>query len=178
MSDFATYYRTKFSSDIIQFFTTIPDSSKFHFCLIEKIFKIQYYRLNRDYEHLNFLSTTDKEFFGVALFFTVLTDMVCYSCFHQYYDQFRKLTQYPKFIGNCHSECHNHLEPKYIFEAMNYSREGCPPVRLEFAEKFKEAIPVMEEEVKDFFPKHLPEIDGQEFWDRYKREFPDFDRFY
>jgi hypothetical protein len=30
----------------------------------------------------------------------------------------------------------------------------------------------MEEETKDFFSKYLNEIDGQEFWEKCKAEFP------
>lgn len=177
MNNFAIYYRTKFRQDINQFFATIPDKSKFHEDLKNKqTFSIQYERLSRDFDHMNFLTKDDKEYFGVALFFTVLTDMVCFSKFHAFYDKFFRLTRYPKFIGNCPGGCHYHYNPGDIFAAMNYSRTKklgiLSPDRLEFYEKFNEAAEPMKIETLDFFTTNLPEISGIEFWKLCLNEFP------
>jgi hypothetical protein len=115
MTNFATYYKNRFKQDINQFFSKIPDQSRFHEDNQNKqTFSIQYERLTCDFDHLNFLPKPVKEYFGVALFFTVLTDMVCYSHFRQCYENFKQLTRYPKFIVNCPGGCHYHFHPSDI----------------------------------------------------------------
>lgn len=177
MTDFASYYRTKFQNDLFVFFLTIPEESKFHTGNSNReTFTIQYGRLTRDCDHLDFLTKEDKINFGVALYFTVLVDMVCYSHFKDQYEKFRGLTLYPKFIGNCLHACHYHFNPSEIFKAMKYSKKSPlfprSVIRLDFTEKFAEALPIMEEETREFFAKYLNEIDGQEFWDKCKAEVP------
>jgi hypothetical protein len=177
MTDFAIYYRSKFRQDINQFFSTIPEQSKFHEDNQNKqTFTIQYERLTKDYDHLNFLTAEDKINFGLALFITILSDMVCYFYFRQYYDKFRQLTLYPKFIGNCPGGCKYHFHPSDIFSAMNYARTNTLDIlsqeRLDFYKKFNEAVLTMEKEITSFFIEHMTEIDVQAFWDRCYAEFP------
>lgn len=177
MTNFAAYYRTKFRQDISLFFSSIPDQSRFHEDNQSKqTFSIQYERLTRDFNHLNQLTKSDKEYFGVALFFTVLVDMVFYTNYKENYSGFSRLTLYPKFIGNCPGGCRYHYHPSDIFAALNHSRSNpldqLSPERLDFSEKFKEAIPTMENEIKDFFVIHFKDIDGQKFWEKCKVEFP------
>jgi hypothetical protein len=154
------------------FFSTIPDESKFHEDKQNKlIFSIQYERLTPAFNHLNFLGKEGKEYFGVALFFTVLTDMVCFTHFKRYYKKFRTLTRYPKFIGNCPCACHVHYHPIEIFLALNkaYSNKKNP---LDFFDKLSEGIDAMRNETIRFFTEHLPEIEGETFWAKCKKEFP------
>ena len=172
MTDFKTYYNSKFRQDINQFFSTIPDYSRFHEDRGKKqIFSIQYERLNPSKKHLDFLDKDGREYFGVALFFSVLTDMVCYTYYKDNYEKFQSLTRYPKLIGNCLSWCHYHLHPREIFYAMNQERNVTEP-HLLFIEKFFDAIETMKKETIDFFKEHLYEIDGETFWNRCKNEFP------
>ncbi len=176
MNNFETYYKTKFREDLHRFFSTIPDESRFHLKQVHDGYTVQFNRLTRDCEHLDFLTQDNKVNFGIALFYTVLTDMVCYSQFRDQYEKFRGLTLYPKFIGNCLSSCHYHHDPMVIFRAMNFSSKRVINPRssdwLNFREKFNEAIPTMKEETLDFFDKYLTEIDGNEFWKRCRLEFP------
>jgi len=177
-TSFATYYKTKFKKDLNRFFETIPDQSKFHEDPQNKEeFSIQFERLARDFDYLNFLSKDEKINFGVALFFTVLIDMVCYTHFKEHYNKFRKLTRYPKLIGSCPGGCYHHFPPDYIFRAMNHTsaRVGehiLASDRLDFSGKFQEAIVIMEKETKDFFAEYLTEIDEQKFWISAKQNFP------
>ncbi len=172
MTDFKTYYNSKFRQDINQFFSTIPDESKFHEDKEQKqIYSIQHERLTPQKTHLNFLDKETKEYFGVALYFTVLTDMVFYSHFQSYYNRFQELTRYPKLIGNCLSWCHYHLDPKDIFNAMNQGRIATEQ-HLIFYDKFIEATEIMGNETISFFNKYIQEINGQDFWDNCKMEFP------
>ena len=172
MTDFKTYYNSKFRKDINQFFSTIPDDSRFHEDKEKKqILSIQHERLTTSKNHLDFLDKDGREYFGVALFFKVLTDMVCYTYYKDNYEKFQSLTRYPKLIGNCLSWCHYHLHPRDIFYAMNQGRNATEP-HLLFIDKFFDAIETMKKETVDFFKEHLSEIDGETFWNRCKNEFP------
>lgn len=172
MTDFKTYYNSNFREDINMFFSTIPDESKFHEDNQNKqTFSIQYERLTPKFEHLNFLDKEKKELFGVALFLTILTDMVCFTHFKQHYSKFRNLTRYPKFIGNCPGGCQFHHEPNDIFFAMSKGLSPNEP-HLLFRSKFLEAIETMKEETLNFFNQYLPEINGETFWGKCQREFP------
>ncbi len=172
MTEFKTYYNTKFRDDLNRFFSTIPDASKFHEDSKNKmIFSIQYERLTPAFDHLNFLNKEGKEYFAVALFLTVLTDMICFTHFKKYYDKFRKLTRYPKFIGNCPSGCNYHNHPGEIFFSMNKGRSSSEQ-HLVFYDKFLRAINSMKVETINFFKQHLTEVDGETFWEKCQKEFP------
>ena len=174
MNDFETYYKTKFQLDILKFFKTVPEHSK-HTFENKSIFSIQYQTLTKDFNHLDFLTNKEKAYFGTALFFTVLVDQVCYSNFGQFHERFQRLTLYPKFVGNSPSTDRTNFHPSDIFAAFNYSRDEKKRNETEtiiFWEVFSEAAPIMETETKDFFKKHLDEIDGQAFWDKCVSHFP------
>lgn len=172
MTDFKTYYNNKFREDINQFFSTIPDNSKYHEDPQNKqILSIQYQRLTPAFDHLNFLNDSSKELFAIALFFTVLADMVCFSHFNINYTKFQNLTRYPKFIGNCPSLCNYHLHPREIFLAMNKER-SINQNHLLFYEKFDNAVETMKEETIIFFNQYMKEVDGEYFWVCCKNEFP------
>lgn len=172
MTNFQTYYNLKFQEDINLFFSTIPEKSKFHEDILNKqIFSIQHERLTPNKNNLDFLDKENKEYFAVALFFKVLTDMVCYTHYKNDYDKFKNLTRYPKLIGNCLSWCHYHLHPKEIFNAMNQGKNVTEEYLL-FSDKFWEAIEPMQEETINFILQYLPEINETEFWTKCKIEFP------
>jgi hypothetical protein len=177
MNDFYKYYNGQFRNDLQMFFATIPDRSKFHDNSQDKTaFTIQLERLTQNLDHLDFLpDDKDRVKFGVALFFTVLVDEVCFSHFKQNYSAFKQLTLYPKFIGNCPGGCRFHLHPSDIFFAMNkYDKIKNTKTQrhLNFFETFSEAAPVMEKETKDFFSNLMTTINGNEFWERCTKEFP------
>lgn len=173
-NSFQIYYKEKFRGDLIQFFNTIPDQSKYHESSDKSIFSIQYERLTRDFDHFSFIN--DKEDlvnFGISLFVTVLVDEVCFCHYKTFYYEFAALTRYPKFIGNCPGGCHYHLHPTDIFSAMNSSRKkhGGFDI-LNFKNHFIAAIPVMHEEVTTFFKIHMSLIDPNEFWSKCYNELP------
>jgi hypothetical protein len=85
MTNFEIYYNYQFRQDINKFFSTIPDNSRFHEDKHQKqVFSIQHERLTPQKNHLDFLDKGTKELFGVVLFFTILTDMVCYTHYYRY----------------------------------------------------------------------------------------------
>lgn len=175
VNDFVTYYHTSFRVDFSTFLSSIPIDSKNHNTDDPKLITIQYERLTRDFPHLDFLKEDlRKAYFGVTLFFTVLIDEVFYTFYKAEYGEFRKLTFYPKFIGNCPSSCRYHFHPKEIFLAMNYSRNKTylpNPTQINFNKALSEAIPVMQLEIYDFLYKHFPLVNSREFWKRCQHEF-------
>jgi len=173
--DFNTYYNTRFKEDLNKFFSTIPDQSRFHEDISnKKIYSIQYDRLGKNSGHLDFLSDGEKINFGIALFFTVLVDMVCYTHFKNNYYEFKNLTLYPKFIGMCPGGCHYHYPPVAIFKALNNADNSKIKnfKRLNFEDKYNEALPLMEKEIKSFFKDHLKEINEVSFWENCRPELP------
>jgi hypothetical protein len=172
MRNFTNYYNSDFQKDISLFFSEIPDESKFHEDPENKnVFSIQYEKLTPEKNHLNFLITSQKEYFAVSLFFIVLIDMVFYTYYQNNYARFNSLTKYPKFIGNCLSLCKYHLHPKEIFTAINHGKKSNDK-NLIFLEKFNEAIEPMEKETLNFINQYFPEIDSKELWNKCKNEFP------
>lgn len=172
MADFKTYYNSEFRKDINMFFSTVPDESKFHEDTENKqVFSIQHEKLTPNKNHLDFLDAEQKEYFAVALFFTVLIDMVFYTYYKNEYTKFNNLTKYPKLIGNCLSWCRFHLHPREIFNAMNHGKRANEK-HLIFIEKFNQAIEPMKIETLNFINQHLTEIDANEFWRKCKNEFP------
>ena len=172
MANFKTYYNSEFRKDINLFFSTIPDASRFHEDTENKqVFSIQHEKLTPNKNHLDFLDTEQKEYFAVALFFTILIDMVFYTYYRNEYAKFNNLTKYPKLIGNCLSWCRFHLHPREIFNAMNHGKRANEK-NLIFIEKFEQAIEPMKIETLDFINQYLPEIDANEFWRKCKNEFP------
>ena len=172
--DFDKYYNEQFRQDIQTFFSKIPDRSK-HTFEDRDIFTIQYQTLTKDFNYLDFLNLNQKAYFGTALFFTILVDQVCYTHFRQYYDKFQRLTLFPKFVGNGPSWDRTNFPPRDIFGAFNYSRDKDKMINtqnVDFWQVYNEAKSVMEREIKDFFIKHLCEIDGQLFWDKCITELP------
>lgn len=156
----------------MRFFSDIPEESKFHDDPVNKsIYTIQYPRLTPRERRLQFLNKKEKELFGVALYFTVLTDMVCYTYFSGRYQTFQRLTRYPKFIGNCLSTCRYHYHPERIFRALNEGLRKESDRMLRFDEIFSEAKVVIEKEVRDFFYNHMPGVDAELFWNKCVAEF-------
>lgn len=172
MTDFKTYYNSKFRDDLNQFFSSIPDASRFHEDTENKqIFSIQYERLTPLFNHLDFLDKDGKENFAIGLFLSVLTDMVCFAHFKAHYHKFKILTRYPKFIGNCPGGCRYHYHPSDLFFAMNKGRSRTEK-HLVFYDKFLAAIETMKEVTINFFNQHLTEVNSDSFWDKCQKEFP------
>jgi hypothetical protein len=138
-------------------------------------FTIQYANLTKDTRYLEVVPLGRRSNFAVALFFMVLIDEVCYTYYRKDYPKFRRITMYPKFIGNCPGGCQSHLHPNGIFRAVNYSREDQNALKrpdIDVHDSFDEAVPVMCEEVFDFFTNHMRTISPHLFWYRCKTEFP------
>lgn len=172
---YADYYRQKFRADLLDFISSLP-SRGLHHSANKAEYTIQYSRLTKGTKHIDVIQENHRDNFVVALFFTVLVDMVFYTYYKPDYPKFQKLTMYPKFIGDCLSACRVHFHPSAIFEGVNNSSwmdttiSGRPDINP--SKSFNQAIGVMKNEVYDFFEKHMQQIDPEEFWNRCTFEFP------
>lgn len=105
--------------------------------------------------------------FTTALFYTVLVDQVAYTYFQPSYGRWRSLTMYPKLHGDCPAACRSNLDPREAFRLVprrSGDSYGDAPA-IECAAEMAEARSVMEAEVLEFFLTHMPEVDGQRFWE-------------
>lgn len=191
MTDFTTYYRQQFQSDLLNFVRQIPVDGNKHYDKNE--FNIQYFFLTPFYNYLDIVPIDRQANFIVSLFWTVLVDQVFYSNSFSGYQTFRSKTLYPKFIGNCtapslmSSQCGHHQHPKRILEAANdfndtgnsfdFDREifksnesKTKRSNIDLTVALSEATKTMESEVKDYFTNHQPEINWKEFWEKCNSE--------
>jgi hypothetical protein len=162
---FAEYYRSNFRGDLEKVVRSAPSPN--HFSEGAHETELQPRVISRHNQAVRLLPDDRRALFGVALFFTVLVDQVCYTYFRGYYPRFQVLTRYPKFKGDCPGACGHHLHPRDILSAL-----GKPPERNEWGvvEEYRrtlaDATPVMEREVFDFFREQMPEVDAVAFWTR------------
>lgn len=179
------YYNRQFRYDLTCFFDAIPENSKHHMFFSES-FTIQYSNLARNSSYMRQIPVEKIAFFSYSLFITVLADQVCYSHFKEYYEPFRVLTQYPKFIGDCPGGCRYNLHSSGIFDAVNNersylywrhhrtrNRNYIEVEKIDFDDDgFKMTAELMKKEVFDFFPKYIPALDVEAFWTCCLREMP------
>jgi hypothetical protein len=105
--------------------------------------------------------------FTTALFYTVLVDQVAYTRFRQSYGRWRALTMYPKLRGDCPAACRSNLNPGEAFRLVTRRKEdsyGGTPA-MDCTTELAEARVIMKAEVLEFFPDHMPEGDGDHFWE-------------
>lgn len=112
-----------------------------------------------------------RTLFATALFFSVLVDEVCFTHYPGQYAEFRSLTMYPKFIGDCPGGCRTHIPPANILFAMG-SPYGAATGWTGSSALPDGALEVMQHETVSFFEDHCRPIDGLEFWAHCERELP------
>ena len=104
--------------------------------------------------------------FASALFLTVLVDEVCYTHFREQYPQFRLLTNYPKFRGDCPGACGHHLHPSDVFRAVNVEPDSWSGQ----GDLYEGALEMMHAEVARVFGSGTIPIDVEDFWGRCLKE--------
>ena len=170
---FAKYYREQFRRDLQGFMMSIPSDSRNH-DYDKNVFTIQFDRLTMSKPHILEVREESRAHFAVALFWTVLADQVCYTHFRSAYERFRRLTVYPKFIGDCPGGCRHNLHPSQIFTAMSRGRSDASSQRAteESVQILRESVEVMKAEIVDFCSQHLREVPSLDFWRRCVTELP------
>lgn len=191
MIDFKTYYKHNFQRDLLNFVGQIPIEGNKHSDRQE--FNIQYFFLTPNYKYLDLVPIDRQAHFAVALFWTVLVDQVVYSKFRHSYQEFRRKTMYPKFIGNCtapsimSSECGHHQHPRKILQAINdtidkgnrfdfdreiFKKDERENMRdlIDYFKILEQSNEIMKEEIKGYFENHHPEIEWTDFWLKCEQE--------
>ena len=172
---FSEYYHQEFRTDLERVLQTAPAPNHLGHSYEEDVV-LQPRIINRENKTVRLWSRERRELFGVALFFTVLADQVCYTHFPQNYAKFRSLTRYPKFKGNCPGGCSAHVHPRGILSTIGRSDDWITDeIPAGLVSLLAEALPVMEREVLDFTRNHMPELDGHAFWFKCLQEIPGYD---
>ena len=162
MMEFHRYYNNDFRSDLTSFLSTIPDSSRYHHNLDTRSeVTIQLERLTSNHNHLNFLNKATRLNFAHALYWTILVDMVMYTHFRESYDAFRKLTNYPKLIGNCTHGCYHHYHPRNIYDEMEIKMSDEDINSSILATKA-----LITSDIKTFLNSYMPEVEISLFLER------------
>jgi hypothetical protein len=191
LTDFKTYYKQHFQSDLLNFVGQIPVDGNKHYDRNQ--FNIQYFFLTPSYRYLDIIPIERQGLFSVALFWTILVDQTFYSIYRHSYQTFQRKTLYPKFIGNCtapslmSSECGHHQHPRKIFQAINdivdngnrfdferviFKKDERETIRkqIDYYIFLDQARQVMKDEIRDYFENHQPEINWTEFWTKCEQE--------
>jgi hypothetical protein len=191
LKDFKTYYNQYFQRDLLNFVGQIPIEGNKHYDNNE--FNIQYFYLTPQYKYLDIVPKEKQGLFAVALFWTVLVDQTFYFNYRHSYQTFQRQTLYPKFIGNCtapslmSSECGHHQHPRKILQAVNdtedkgnrfdfereiFKKDESNQRRqfIDYLTLLDQSKQVMQDEIKEYFEKHQPEISWTDFWTKCERE--------
>ncbi|MEN9549969.1 MAG: hypothetical protein RIR12_2560 [Bacteroidota bacterium] len=191
LTSFEIYYKQDFQRDLLNFVGQIPVDGNKHYDRSE--FNIQYFFLTPQYKYLDIIPEDRQGLFAVALFWTVLVDQTVHSNYRHTYQTFQKKTLYPKFIGNCtapslmSSECGHHQHPRKILQAINdttdkgnrfdFEREifkkdesSQPRQFIDYLTFLAQSKQVMQNEIKDYFENHQPEISYTDFWTKCEQE--------
>lgn len=123
----------------------------------KKIITIQRSCLKNKHGYLNFLNKDEKIHFVVSLYFIILFDMVFYTHYKAEYFKFQALTKYPKFIGDCVTQCRFHLNPNEIFNSMD--------IKFNFKSRVIESAPFFIYEVSNLIKENFPYLDQAIFWE-------------
>ena len=191
LKSFESYYKQDFQRDLLNFVEKIPIDGNKHYNKNE--FNIQYFFLTPQYKYLDIVPQDRQGLFAVALFWTVLIDQTFYSNYRHSYQTFQRKTLYPKFIGNCtapslmSSECGHNQHPRKILQAINdttdkgnkfdFEREifkkdetNQPRQFIDYLSFLDQSKQVMQDEIKNYFENHQPEISWTDFWTKCERE--------
>lgn len=191
VTDFKTYYKKSFQSDLHNFLLQVPVEGNKHFNKNEIC--IQYFFLTPQYIYLDIIPHERRGMFAVALFWTILVDQIFFTYYREFYHCFQSKTLYPKFIGNCTapslvtSQCGSHQHPRKVFKAINdttdkgnkfdidriiFKKDENKKERtfINFEPILEFAKHVMKDEIKDYFESQQPEINWLDFWIKCENE--------
>lgn len=184
--EYIQYYREYYINDLQSFKQQIPIEGNKH--NKKDIFTLQYFQLTPSYNYLDILDNRLAEF-AVTLFFSVLFDQAAYNqqVFGGNYGSFQKVTNYPKFIGNCtsvsekFSQCGYNNHPISILKAINdfedrgnsfefdrlpYKKDEKYPQRIKiyYSEIINKAAIFFQRETETLFKKNDIQMNWTNFW--------------
>lgn len=167
--DFDGYYRNTFRYDLQAYINDIPYERRFHNADYHGIGYttpvIQLGDVKLEANHIRLINEANRVDFALSLFHTVFVDQFFYTYYREDYQEFRKITLYPKLIGNCCSGCWHNANPKFCLHLLL-----TPWQTIEAKEMFSFTLSVMKNEILDFIQKYFPHIDVRIFWIYYITE--------
>jgi hypothetical protein len=162
MTAFIDYYRGPFRRDLARVVAAMesPHSREAAGVVIQPL------QLSTENPVIRDWSAAEQMLFGSGLYLTILADEVCYTHFRPDYEGFRRLTQYPKFRGDCPGGCYSHQEPYVVFEMIGKPKWAGPEMRGFDLNLFPESFSKgMEAEIRQFCREYMP-LRENDFWMR------------
>ena len=167
--EYQLYYKDRFRKQLQDYINDIPEEKRYHQADYHGkgylTHVIQYIDLKRESGHIRLIPENDHVNFALALFHTVFVDQFFYTYYKDSYTEFRRITLYPKIIGDCPGGCYYNLSPKMCFQALLTQEE---------AKKVKELFPgslvATKDEIVEFLQNYMPQIDSRMFWVYYRVE--------
>lgn len=163
----SSYYGTQFRDDLRR---VLANAHQIH---PHGEVTIQPRSISRENRVIRMWREERRSLFASALLLTVLVDQVCYTYFKEVYPQFRALTMYPKFRGDCPGGCHRHLHPLTVLRAMG-KEPGCALdyyiVPLPYDHLAEGFSTVLDTEVTTFCENLLPSLDAEQLLKRCRAE--------
>lgn len=165
--DYREYYGEPFRSDLSAVISAVPSGHS-----TEREYVIQPRTLSTENPIIRKWEQNRINLFATALFYTVLIDQVCHHHFHHLYDEFEKLTRYPKLLGDCPGGCiWGYAHPVMILQSIG-SPPGPASNWVASAGLIENSRSVMREEIGSFAENHLPSMDAEIFWEKVVAELP------
>jgi hypothetical protein len=166
---FSDYYKIQFRTDLNSVIEGAKTMGSIGQHVNETPLKLQSMTVSTKNPTISSWSKVQSDLFASALYYTVLIDQACYSDFGYFYEDFQQLTVYPKYVGQCLSICHIHLNPSFILKHVGGNKgvdhSSINPMQLSKRQRLVlDAMPFMKSEVLQFIEKFMPELNGEEFW--------------
>ena len=180
---FQEYFELHFPGDLATFLEAMPASQRKHFMKSPESYSISMNYLVEVKLALHVIPLVRRPYYAVALYFTSVMDQGMYRHRPDYYDQYRRLTDYPKLTGACPGACMYIAEPTMALTHTNLfdvdpsdyiqsrsdtlfrNRLTLAPILKEGADYFRQAFPA-------FLQRHFPQITEPEAL--YRRIFSDW----
>ncbi len=118
--DFETYYKTCFESDLRELLAAIPQKWKRTLWNDPAALTIQLDRLTES-DSIEVIPCERRPLFAVCLCWTVLIDQAMFKYSGHHYEEFRRMSAYPKLTGAGEwTWCHKCTRPIYAISHMAY----------------------------------------------------------
>lgn len=150
--DFKAYYETRFESDLRALLAAIPEKWRRTLWNDPSALTIQLDRLSKG-DAIDVLPADRRPLFAVCLCWTALIDQAMYKYSGNHYENFRRMSAYPKLTGAGEwTWCHKCARPISAISFMAYGD-------IDGESKALAYIPAS----KDYFRKDIPESLGRLF---------------
>jgi hypothetical protein len=177
------YFEGCFPADLAAFLEAMPAGQRKHYAKAPESYSIAMNYLVDPRPALRMIPSERRPLFAASLYFAVLMDQAMYYHHFESYEQYRRLTDYPKLTGACPGACMYLAEPTMALthtnlfdidpsdyiqrrpEILSRNELTLAPILKEGTAYFRQAFPT-------FLERYLPQIAEPEAL--YRRIFSDW----